>query len=333
MSPGRPSPLFKPVADAYGTRLALVFGNEAPEGRCPFYGRQCRHCDVGAGEGVRFTPRMNRARLRRFRRHYRAALPGVDHLVLYNSGSVLNPREMSLDTLARVLGFAAELPRCRVVSLDTREHFVDPATLGRLCAPTGGEQTLRLILGLETQDDEIRIDYLKKRLTRRSVERFFSTVSAFGGPFAVDLNVVFQPPPLDPREAVREALATLEYGLELGRRFTVPVDFNLHPYYPSRLGLRWFPDHPRADLVALSEALEAMCRLVRSGGADSRLFVGLEDEGHDQQPGQRHEELAAYGARFARFNASQSVPSRPDRDRPRRSAGGTPCFRRPGRGG
>jgi len=94
----------------------LVLGNEAPGGRCPFFGRQCRHCDIGAGEGTRFSPQMNRARLEGFRRQYGAALSKVRHLVLYNSGSVLNPQEMSPETLARVLGFEADLPRCRVVS-------------------------------------------------------------------------------------------------------------------------------------------------------------------------------------------------------------------------
>jgi hypothetical protein len=304
------APLFTPVEDAYGTRLALVFGNEAPGGRCPFYGRQCRHCDLGAGEGVRFTPRMNRERLRWFRAHYRAVLPHVRHLVVYNSGSVLNPEEMSPETLARVLGFAAELPECRVVSLDTREVFVDPATLRRLTAPetppgTGGRQSLRLILGLESQKDEIRIGSLNKRMTRRNVERFFATLSGYRERVGADLNVVFQPPPLAPVEAVREAVATVEYGLELGHRHGVSVDFNLHPYYPGRVGLRWFPDHPRADLAALEDALEAMSRLVAERGAGSHLFVGLEDEGHDRQPARRRAELEVLGARIARFNAGR----------------------------
>ena len=42
--------LFAPTVDAYGTRLALVFGNESKSGACPFYGQACFHCDIGAGE-------------------------------------------------------------------------------------------------------------------------------------------------------------------------------------------------------------------------------------------------------------------------------------------
>jgi hypothetical protein len=223
---------------------------------------------------------------------------------------VLNPEEMSPETLDRVLGFAAELPECRVVSLDTREVFVDPATLRRLTAPgtpagAGGRQSLRLILGLESQKDEIRIGTLNKRMSRRSVERFFATVSEFREHVGTDLNVVFQPPPLDPEEAVREAVATVEYGLELGHRFGVSVDFNIHPYYPGRVGLRWFADHPRADLAALEETLAAMSRRVADLGAGSKLFVGLEDEGHDRQPERRRAELEIHGASIARFNAGR----------------------------
>ena len=50
------------------------------------------------------------------------------------------------------------------------------------------------------------------------------------------------------RPAVAEAEATARYVLDLAERNGVPVDFNLHPYYPSRIGLERFPGHPRADL-------------------------------------------------------------------------------------
>ena len=99
--------LFEPVQDGYGTRLALVFGNEAPGGVCPFYGRQCYHCDIGAGEGVQFNTDWNSRRLDFFRRHYADILPRTAHLVVYNSGSVLNPHELSDASLRLILEQAA----------------------------------------------------------------------------------------------------------------------------------------------------------------------------------------------------------------------------------
>jgi len=75
ISPNK-STLFEPVKDTYGSRLALVFGNEFKGGECPFYtAKQCHHCDIGAGEGTQFTTKMNRERLDFFRQHSKPNRP------------------------------------------------------------------------------------------------------------------------------------------------------------------------------------------------------------------------------------------------------------------
>jgi hypothetical protein len=104
----RAASLFEPVRDRYGWRLALVFGNHAPNGRCPYYPRACFHCDIGAGEGSAFDHATNRRRLDWFRDHYRAELDSISHLVLYNSGSILNPREMPPEIAALIRSMAVE---------------------------------------------------------------------------------------------------------------------------------------------------------------------------------------------------------------------------------
>ncbi len=117
--------LFAPTRDRYGVRLALVFGNHAPGGQCPYYAAgKCRHCDIGAGEGAAVTSESNRQRLAWFQEHYRPVLREVAHLVLYNSGSLLNPLEMPADLLDEVLVWARSLPALRMVSLETRENAV-----------------------------------------------------------------------------------------------------------------------------------------------------------------------------------------------------------------
>jgi hypothetical protein len=63
MVPPRDS-VFEAVSDAYGLRLALVFGNHARGGLCPYYpAGHCHHCDIGAGEGFAFDSSMNHMRL------------------------------------------------------------------------------------------------------------------------------------------------------------------------------------------------------------------------------------------------------------------------------
>ena len=124
-----PESLFDPVEGPRGLRLALVFGNEAPGGRCPFHQVQCAHCDLGEGEGIRFTPEMNRARLAFFATHYGKLWDRIKHLVIYNSGSTLNPQEMSDETLGSILEYLNGLPGLERVSFDSRESFVTPARI------------------------------------------------------------------------------------------------------------------------------------------------------------------------------------------------------------
>jgi len=112
---------------------------------------------------------------------------------------------------------------------------------------------------------------------------------------------VFALPPFRGGAAVEEAVATAGFGLELGRRHGVPVDFNFHPYYPSRLGLEHFLDHPRADLRAALEAVGRIREVIRGSGQPSMLFVGLHDECHDQEPSARSAEMAAYANLFQGF--------------------------------
>ena len=90
----------------------------------------------------------------------------------------------------------------------------------------------------------------------------------------------------------------------------VPVNFSLHPYYPSRIGREHFPVHPCADLGAALEAAARIREVIRQSGRASMLFIGLPDESHDQEPAARRAQFARYAERFHRFNITQQ-PSPP----------------------
>lgn len=297
--------LFDPVEGSRGLRLALVFGNEAPQGKCPFFGNQCSHCDLGEGEGIRFTPEINRARLDFFRSHYSEALGKVNHLVVYNSGSTLHSLELSDETLGNILEFAGGIPSLRRVSFDSREDFVTTQKLDRIFSALRPDQTATITLGLESQDDTVRMKTLGKRITREEMESVFRQVAGRAPRGGIDLNILFQPPGLLGNEAVDEALATVGYGLEMGARFKVPVDFNFHPYYPSWRGTLEHPNHPRAIVQDAIRCLILAIRLIREHSPDSRLFVGLNDEGHDQQSARRQRDLYLYIPGLKSFNVTQ----------------------------
>ena len=130
----RADSLYQPVRDRHGWRLALVFGNHASGGLCPYYTNvRCFHCDIGAGEGAAFDLGTNRQRLAWFQEYYGPRLTSVNHLVLYNSGSVLNPHEMPLELLDGIVAFAGSLPAVSVLSLDSRSLLSSPAYSNGSC--------------------------------------------------------------------------------------------------------------------------------------------------------------------------------------------------------
>jgi hypothetical protein len=303
----RAASLFEPVRDRYGWRLALVFGNHAPNGRCPYYPRACFHCDIGAGEGSAFDHATNRRRLNWFRDHYRAELDSISHLVLYNSGSILNPREMPPEMLDEILGFARSLAAVRIVSVDSREAYIKPEALVRMISVLGRQIMLRPILGIETADDRLRNDVLQKAMPRVAIERVYSDLSALGrelgpGRIGLDVNIVIAGPGTSPGTAVEDAVATARYALDLSAHQRISVDLNLHPYYRGDRGASRFPDYPRCSLGTTVRAVSAIAALVRSMAVDTSIFVGWQDEGHDRERQERDRDLERGRAAFDRFN-------------------------------
>jgi hypothetical protein len=314
-----PSPenRFEPVRDRYGWRLALVFGNHAPGGFCPYYttGR-CAHCDIGAGEGAAFDHVANRRRLAWFRAEYAKHLATINHLVLYNSGSVLNPREMPPDLLNEIITFSSLLPAARVISLDSRETFIRAETLRRLFSVAGSGLVIRPILGIESADDHIRNEVLKKAMPRTAVERVFRDVGRLAAEVGservgLDVNIVVAGPGTTERTAVEDAVITARWALASGARHGVRVDLNLHPYYVGARGSARFPEHGRCSLETTCRAASAIAGVVRSMAACCALFIGWHDEGHDRDREQRRKEIALARGAFERFNETNDPEALP----------------------
>lgn len=300
--------LFDPVRDTYGSRLALVFGNEFKGGECPFYtAKQCYHCDIGVGEGTQFTTEMNRERLEFFRQHYGDVLGNVEHSVVYNSGSTLNKAEMSRQTLEHIAEYASSLDRCKIVSFDSREMYITEDSLDYVVERLREDQQARAILGFESQTDEVRIGKLNKRMEKEKIERAFEVAGKYKGKVGIDVNIVFQPPELVGEDAIREAVETLRYGLDLGERYNVPIDFNFHPYYSSRRSRAMYSYHPRANLQDSKEALRRMKKEIEARRSNAKIFIGWQDEDHDQQQEVRGIELEQGMEKFDKFNVTQEV--------------------------
>lgn len=295
--------LFGPEEDAYGIRLALVFGNESFQGKCPFYEKQCFHCDIGKGEGMQFTHAMNRERIDFFKSYYRAVLPKVVHLVIYNSGSILNPKEMSKKTLDCILEFITTMKRCRIVSFDSREIFIRENKLQHILGSLRNDQRIRTILGIESQREAIRIGMLNKMMTSRAIAEALETISKFHGQIGAEMNIIFQPPGLTGKEAIQEVMNTVQYGLRLSRQYGVPVDFNLHPYYRSSIGISKYPNHygpALKDVIAIAILVK---KLIARENITSHVYIGCNREGHDQEQ-KREEDLSKHLPKIHKINVS-----------------------------
>jgi hypothetical protein len=296
---------FDPVMGPQGLRLALVFGNESKDGRCPFFLAQCMHCDIGGGEGIGFTHELNKRRLEYFKEKFKVFWDSISHLVIYNYGSTLNSSEFSDETLEMILKFAAELPSVLRISFDSREYYVTDEKVAQLLKYSRKDQTVSVTLGLESISEKVRVDHLKKKMSREQVEKIFTTLAKARERTAVEMNILFQPPGVVGNEAVKEAVATAQFGLHLSSLTGVRVDFNFHPYYPSQKGLKAFPDHPRARLEDALRAIILIKRKIEEMKLETLLFVGGNDEGHDSQPGLKQMKQLLYDPAFSSFNITQ----------------------------
>lgn len=302
--------LFHPVIDAYGKRLALVFGNHAPGGECPFsVASLCHHCDIGMGEGMGFDLATNRRRLDWYQSHFHDDLESVAHLVIYNSGSVLNPAEMPFEFLLDVLALARRLASVRVVSLDSRESFVTVPRILRIAKQLRDDQCARVILGIESADDGIRNKLLEKGMSLEGIRRAFDHVADAAEQVGrhrvgIDVNILVGGPGTTSQSAAVDAVRTASFALV---RSQVSVDFNIHPYYPSSRGLIRFPNHSRCSTPVLFEAVKAIVGICETGDPRSKIFVGVNDEGHDTDHSGRMTETIRVGSLIQRFNATQNI--------------------------
>lgn len=310
------STLFPLTYDVRGLRLAIVLGNQATLGLCPFAkAGLCHHCDIGSGEGTQFDAEKNLRRIEWFKNYYASVFPKLSHLVIYNSGSTLNPVELSPEVLESLLKYVRTLPNLKMLSMDSRESFVTPARVMQLASHLGRRRELRIILGVESADDRIRNEILEKRMSKRAIESAVRTIASVRekvnsdrttnlASLGISINVVIGGPGTTAATAVNDAVGTSVYGVELAEAYRLPIDLNLHPYYPSRRGISRFPDHQRASLTLLRETICAIVERIKNRAV---LFIGWQDEGHDQQQEQRRVERAMFTEAFDYFNRTGRV--------------------------
>ena len=179
-----------------------------------------------------------------FAEHYRPHLAPISHLVLYNSGSVLNPREMPPDLLDEIVTFARSLPAVRVdlarlarglhQAQDSQTHlcrfWATDSRFARFWAsnrPTIASATM-----------SSRKQCHARPSTRRIPRPGHDSRPNSGRTDRSRRQHRDRRPGNHDRNGRRRRCTDSSLRLDAGAEHGVNVDLNLHPYYPGSRGLR-----------------------------------------------------------------------------------------------
>jgi radical SAM enzyme (TIGR01210 family) len=208
-----------------------------------------------------------------------AELDAVGQLDLYCSGSLFSDEEIPPAARARLLARAARLPALARVLVDSRPEFVTEAALAEAraaCAP----KALEVALGLESADDRIRLERIRKGFSLASFERAARAIAAAGAGLVVYL--LLKPLGSGEQEALRDVVASGRYLAALARELGVSVRIALEPVFVvSRTPLWDELVAGRYQPPSLWSVARAVLALAEPG---LEVAVGLSDEG---LPGQR----------------------------------------------
>lgn len=277
-----PGLLFPMSRDRYGFRLPLVFGNQ--NGRCPYYESGCTFCEIGAGEygGHRFSFFENMRRLEWFRAHYsEETLRTVKHFLLYNSGSTLNPREMSRKTLAAILDNLLDLANPILISLESRPEFITPDALRFVNQVISRRARIHFSFGLEAFDVQERNYRWGKRIPPDSLDRLYRLLGSSGlSPQpGLDIYFIFGLPSMTIQESLADLTRGIEHCVSLSARHAVPTDFILHPFCPTRKCLALYPEARAPTPGELDLLVDHLQTVAAKVGPQHVFYIGCNDEG------------------------------------------------------
>ncbi|MFH0854798.1 MAG: archaeosine biosynthesis radical SAM protein RaSEA [bacterium] len=136
-----------------------------------------------------------------------------EKLYIYNGGSFFNEKEISLDAQYGICKIIAQNPSIRELMVESRPEFI---TAGRFLVLKRvlGEKNLTVGIGLECQDDNIRNASVNKGFSRNDFNKAADVILSYKGKLFV--YVFLKPLYLSEREAIEEAVRTIQYSFEKG---------------------------------------------------------------------------------------------------------------------
>jgi len=200
-----------------------------------------------------------------------AVTSGPVQVDLFVSGSLFNPEEVPEETQAQLIERTARVPGIHRILVETRPEYATNARLARARAAAGNVH-LEVAIGLESADDEIREQRIRKGFTWASFERAAERVRAHD----IDLLVHLLLKPIDTgeREAIEDLVTSAARVFALGGRV------GLQPCFVA-------PDTPVERAFEAGSYrppwLWSVVEVVERIAPEGAVYVGLSDEGMGPQ--------------------------------------------------
>jgi radical SAM enzyme (TIGR01210 family) len=140
-------------------------------------------------------------------------LAAAEELAVYNGGSFLNKGEVPLKFQNWFFSKMAGYSGVKEVFIESRCEYLEEGRIKEI-AKILGKGRLVMGIGLESQDDHIRNDIIKKGLLKKFFEEKIKMLKSLG--VTSSAYVFLKPPGLSEKEALEETLATIVYALSVG---------------------------------------------------------------------------------------------------------------------
>lgn len=271
---------FKPRQDQDGTRLIISLSNEKG---CP---HKCRGC--GVHKDVRIVSRQtNRRTISEEITRLAKATTAPYHIIVYNSGNVASPEELSRENLNYLLELLDKLdPKPTMVSLNTRGLYITDELLDNISA-LNLSYRVNFNFGVETLTRRGMKIYGKPGIDEE-LHQAFTILRDYNQThtkqFGLMINFVYLPEVYleedQPREGfVQEISSFVEDYVDKG----VPIRINLHPFYQVD-GLA-YRDSSLDDLMKtipeIQRILDSKNEAVAEQAMRVSLFIGVQDRGYE----------------------------------------------------
>jgi radical SAM enzyme (TIGR01210 family) len=144
-------------------------------------------------------------------------IDGPTAIKIFVSGSFLNQEEVSEDAQKEIFKILNEYSDIEEVIVESRPEYVNEEVL-KSCCSLIPNKIFEVAMGLESADDNIRLNRINKGFTRKDFEKAVAVINRLKSDFNVQSKVYLLVKPVltSESEAIEDAIKSAEYAEEVG---------------------------------------------------------------------------------------------------------------------